>query len=90
MNKASLSTYSNLELALMVLLGYYGNGDARKIALGSRYNTVQALVQKIIDTGTVPAGGGTIDSAKLQKAIQSTFNDAITELKEEIAKKYGT
>ena len=74
----------------MVLLGYYGNGDARKIALGSRYNKVQGLVQQILNTGTVPAGGGTIDTAKLQTAIQTTFNDAITELKKEIAKNYGT
>ena len=90
MNKAALSTYSDLELALMVMLGYYGNGEARKIALGSRYTKVQTLVQQIINTGAVPAGGGTIDSAKLQNAIQTTFNDAIQELKKEISKNYGT
>ena len=90
MNKAALSTYSDLELALMVLLGYYGNGTARKIALGSRYDKVQSLVQSILDSGAVPAGGGTIDIAKLNTAINKTFNDAIAEVKKEIISNYGT
>ena len=90
MNKAALSTYSDLELALMVMLGYYGNGTARKIALGNRYNQVQSLVQKIIDSGSVPAGGGTVDSAKLSSAVQKVFNDAIKDIEEEIIKNYGT
>lgn len=90
MNKAAVSTYSDLELALMVLLGYYGNGTARKISLGNRYNQVQTLVQKIIDSGSVPAGGGTVSAEKLNSAIQATFNDAIKEIKEEIIKNYGT
>ena len=90
MNKAALTTYSDLELALMVLLGYYGNGTARKIALGNRYNAVQSLVQQIINTGSIPAGGGTVNADKLQSAINRTFNDAIKEVKEEIIKNYGT
>ena len=90
MNKAALSTYSDLELALMVLLGYYGNGTARKIALGSRYAKVQSIVQSILDSGAVPAGGGTIDNNKLNTAIQKVFNDAITEIKKEIVNYYGT
>lgn len=90
MNKAALSTYSDLELALMVLLGYYGNGEARRIALGSRYIKVQNLVQQIIDSGSVPAGGGSVDIAKLNTAINKTFNDAITEIRKEIIGNYGT
>lgn len=90
MNKAALSTYSDLELALMVLLGYYGNGTARKIALGSRYDKVQSLVQSILDSGTVPAGGGKIDENKLNTAIQKVFNDAIKDIKKEIINYYGT
>lgn len=38
------------ELAREVIAGKYGNGDARKQALGSRYNEVQARVNKIIGT----------------------------------------
>ena len=90
MNKASVNTYSDLELALMVLLGYYGNGDARKIALGSRYNKVQSMVQSILDSGSIPAGTGTVDNDKLKTAIQKTFNDAIKDIKTEIIKNYGT
>ena len=90
MNKAALSTYNDLELALMVLLGYYGNGKARQIALGSRYNKVQSLVQSILDSGSVPAGGGTVDSAKLTSAVHKVFNDAITDIEKEIINNYGT
>ena len=74
----------------MVLLGYYGNGQARKIALGNRYNQVQSLVQKIIDTGSVPAGGGTVDTSKLSSAVSKVFNDAIKDIEKEIIKNYGT
>ena len=90
MNKAATSTYSDLELALMVLLGYYGNGEARKIALGNRYTKVQSMVQQILDTGKVPAGQSKLDDAKLNNAVQKVFNDAIKEVKEEIIKNYGT
>lgn len=38
------------ELAREVIAGKYGNGDARKQALGSRYNEVQARVNKILGT----------------------------------------
>lgn len=37
---------SDEELARRVWTGEFGNGDARKKALGSRYNAVQALVDK--------------------------------------------
>ena len=90
MNKAPLNTYTDLELALMVLLGYYGNGKARVIALGSRYSAVQSLVQKILDTGSIPAGTGSFSEEKLNAAIQKTFNDAISEMKKEIIENYGT
>lgn len=38
------------ELAREVIAGKYGNGDARKQALGSRYDEVQARVNKILGT----------------------------------------
>ena len=41
-----LDKYSNEELAKMVWSGYFGNGEERKNKLGSRYNDVQALVNK--------------------------------------------
>ena len=38
---------SILDLAVKVMKGAYGNGDARKVALGSRYNEVQNFINHI-------------------------------------------
>ena len=45
---------SDEELARRVWTGEFGNGDARKAALGSRYNAVQALVDKGVGKTTTP------------------------------------
>ena len=44
------------ELAQAVIRGEYGNGDARRDALGSRYGEVQAEVNRIL------AGGGSVSA----------------------------
>lgn len=44
--------YSDDELANRVIRGDFGNGDARKNALGSRYNAVQALVNQKLSGGS--------------------------------------
>ena len=44
-----LSKYSDEELAKKVINGDYGNGQARKNALGDRYSAVQSLVNKILN-----------------------------------------
>lgn len=46
---------SDEELARRVWTGEFGNGDARKQALGSRYNAVQALVDKGVGRNSTPA-----------------------------------
>ena len=43
-----LQNKSTLELANEVIQGKYGNGNARKQALGSRYNEVQAMVTELL------------------------------------------
>lgn len=43
---------STLELAVAVMQGKYGNGDARKSALGSRYNEVQDFINHIQTAST--------------------------------------
>lgn len=48
------TTNTTLELALMVMLGVFGTGDARKKALGKRYDKVQKLVNQINSTGVIP------------------------------------
>ena len=41
-----LAQFTNEQLADQVIAGKFGNGDARKKALGSRYSAVQAIVNK--------------------------------------------
>lgn len=43
-----LSKYTDAQLAEMVKDGKFGNGDARKKALGNRYNAVQAIVSGVV------------------------------------------
>ena len=84
----SLGTYSDLELALMVLLGYYGNGADRKKRLAPRYGTVQAIVEQIL-RGTVPAGTGpAVIKTKVKAAVTKALQESITELTEDILNEY--
>ena len=83
MQTAAIKTYSTLELALMVLLGYFGNGSVRVQKLGDRYSEVQKLVQQIIDTQKIPSGV-TYTKDQINKAVQSVLNTDIKELTEEI------
>jgi hypothetical protein len=49
--------YSDLDLALMTLLGYFGTGSSRRKNLGKRYAKVQILVNQI-SRGTMPEPEG--------------------------------
>lgn len=79
----ALSQYSDLELALMVLLGYFGNGQTRKNNLGSRYAAVQGIVEQIL-RGNVPAGSGVYDPEKVKAAVLAVFQNTIDQVTEEI------
>lgn len=80
----SLGMYSDLELALMVLLGYYGNGADRKQRLGSRYGTVQAIVEQIL-RGSVPSGTGPdVIQARISKAVTKVFQESNAQITKEI------
>lgn len=79
----ALSTYSNLELALMVLLGYYGNGQARKNKLGERYNDVQAIVEQIL-RGTVPAGSAGYTKEQISASLHVVFDQMIDDIVKEV------
>lgn len=50
------------ELARRVIAGEFGNGDARRAALGSRYDEVQAEVNRIL-------GGGSVDVDALARRV---------------------
>lgn len=43
-------TGSTLEVAVQVMIGRYGAGDARRIALGSRYEEIQGFIDHIYET----------------------------------------
>lgn len=69
---------SDEELARRVWTGEFGNGDARKAALGSRYNAVQALVDKGVGKATTPtpAPKPTVDILTLvKKTIRGDFGN---------------
>ena len=71
---------SDEELARRVWTGEFGNGDARKAALGSRYNAVQALVDKGVGKPTTstpsPAPKPTVDILTLvKKTIRGDFGN---------------
>jgi N-acetylmuramoyl-L-alanine amidase len=60
------------ELARRVIAGEFGNGDARRAALGSRYDEVQAEVNRILDGGSVSgssSGGSGVDIEALAQAV---------------------
>lgn len=63
-----INTYSDLELALMVLLDYLGSGNKRKEILGNRYKPVQELVNYILFDDTVPKGSG-MDATTVRKVL---------------------
>jgi hypothetical protein len=76
----SLSGKSTEQLAREVLAGKYGNGDARKNALGSRYYEVQARVNEI-------CRGGSSGGSAPQNSISGKSTEQLA--REVLAGKYG-
>lgn len=56
-------------LAQAVIRGEYGNGGARRAALGASYDAVQARVNEILLGGGSPGGGGGADIEALAQAV---------------------
>ena len=73
-----LTAYSDEELAKKVIRGDFGNGEARKKALGSRYSAVQKLVDQMV-SGQKPA-----EAAPVYHTVKK--GDTLSAL----ARKYGT
>ena len=55
------------DLARRVIAGEFGNGDARKAALGDRYAAVQARVNEMLGVGS--SGGSSVDIDALARAV---------------------
>lgn len=69
--KGPLSDYTDLELALLVMSGQFGNGQARRNALGGRYDAVQNIVEYLA-VGVVPAvpDGGSMSPEAIRAALE--------------------
>ena len=66
-----ISKYSDLDLALMVLLNYFGTGTTRKKKLGDRYKAVQTLVNAI-GSGRMPLPEEP-DVSAIRKALEEAM-----------------
>ena len=74
------------ELAARVIAGEFGNGDARRQALGSRYDEVQAEVNRILLGGS---SGGSYDvDAMARRVIAGEFGNG-DERKRRLGDKYS-
>lgn len=56
------------KLANDVINGVFGNGDARRAALGDKYDAVQARVNEIFDGGSAGGGAG-VDADDLARRV---------------------
>lgn len=74
------------ELAARVIAGEFGNGDARRQALGSRYDEVQAEVNRILSGG--PSGGSYDVDAMARRVIAGEFGNG-DERKRRLGDKYS-
>ena len=74
------------ELAARVIAGDFGNGDARRAALGSRYDEVQAEVNRILPGGT--SGGSCDVDALARRVIAGEFGNG-DERKRHLGSKYS-
>jgi len=77
--KLQLFAKSVEELAKEVIKGNYGNGDARKQALGNQYSDVQKVVNQMLDGTYKPASTNTAkNTPKTNNAPASNNNKAVT------------
>ncbi len=74
------------EFAARVIAGDFGNGDARRAALGSRYDEVQAEVNRILSGGT--SGGSCDVDALARRIIAGEFGNG-DERKRRLGSKYS-
>lgn len=79
--KPSAPTASTLELAAAVMRGEYGNGNARKSALGPRYDEVQGFINHISTTSTATLAkevwAGKYGNGDTRKAVLGSRYDEV-------------
>ena len=65
-----ISQYTDLELALMVLLDVFGKGNKRREALGPRFSKVQTIVNQIIISEYIPALSREYGTERVRKVLE--------------------
>lgn len=65
-----ISQYTDLELALMVLLDVFGKGNKRREALGPRFSKIQTIVNQIIISGYIPALSREYGTERVRKVLE--------------------
>lgn len=86
-NPNDISTYTDEQLADMVIQGVFGNGDVRKQKLGNRYSSVQAIVnQKMYGT----YNSSSVDYNALADAVLRGDYGNGTARRTALDSKYGT
>jgi hypothetical protein len=81
--------YTDLELALLSILGCTGNGTERQDILQGRYKNVQSMVNEMLQTGNIPVPLARVEAVTVYENLKRllTFDDDdIKNLMEEILK----
>ncbi len=65
-----ISQYTDLELAMMVLLDVFGKGNKRREALGPRFSKIQTIVNQIIISGYIPALSREYGTERVRKVLE--------------------
>lgn len=81
--KDPLAGYTDEQLADAVLRGEYGNGNDRKNVLGSRYNAVQAIVDKRLSNAQSTESSGikyTVKSGDTLSSIANRFGVSVNDI----------
>lgn len=65
-----LTSISDIDdLARHVINGEFGNGEARKAALGDKYSAVQARVNEMLGAGSSSGSSSSVDIDALARAV---------------------
>lgn len=82
--EASTPNGTVLDLVYGVMIGRYGNGDARKAALGSRYNEVQSEINHIQEASAATLAAetkaGRYGNGDVRKAVLGGKYDAVQKI----------
>jgi len=86
---------STLTLVYDTMLGHYGNGDARKEALGTRYNEVQDMINHIASASANQLAqevwAGTYGNGEVRKAVLgSRYSDVMSIVNGAVQAQYYT